>query len=226
MPSNICADIDEPILFRTTSNDVYKTTIETGSLWLRSGQYFRELEDKVRSDKNEGVNIGKITFPLSFKVQDGLNINIEGKGIIGQEIRPHYILSLHGSSISATQLRSFGENTFGIRSLSKLSAEVLLESSKILKNCSCRYGAIAYQYSAFALSHNPIGGSAMKLRGEPPLYLNPAHTDILRKEPVVPFTEQDEWRIAIFTEKHLNDDPNVPLKINVNPGNFYPYERQ
>lgn len=219
-------DIDEPILFRTTGNDVYNATIGTGSLWLRSGQYFRELEDKVRSDTNEGVSIGKINIPLSFEIPDGPKINIEGEGAIGQEVRPHYILSLHGSSISTTQLRLFGEKTFGIRSLSKLSAEVLLESSKILKDCSCRYGPVAYQYSGFALSYNPIGGSPVKLGGEPSLYLKPAHTNILRKEPIIPFIEQDEWRIAIFTENYLNDDPNEPLKINVNPAHFYPYELQ
>jgi hypothetical protein len=58
---------------------------------------------------------------------------------------------------------------------------------------------------------------------QPPLYLDPLNTDVLRKQPIRPFIEQDEWRIVIFTEGYLNDDPHAPLQIQVDPSHFYPY---
>ena len=39
----------------------------------------------------------------------------------------------------------------------------------------------------------------------------------------MPFIEQDEWRIVIFTEGYLEGDPMAALKINVEPSHFYAY---
>jgi hypothetical protein len=94
----------------------------------------------------------------------------------------------------------------------------------MLKCVGYRYGAVYYQYAALALSHHQIGSSAMSLGGAPPVYLNPLSTDVLRKQPVMPFIEQDEWRIVIFTEGYLEDDPTAPLRINVDPSHFYAYQ--
>ena len=65
--------------------------------------------------------------------------------------------------------------------------------------------------------------AAIKLDGNPAVAIKSINTDVLRKEPVEPFIFQDEWRIAIFSSGYLNDDPNEPLKINVDPNNFYEY---
>jgi hypothetical protein len=116
----IRADLDAPILFRTTSANVYEATLATGSLWLRSDQYYREIEDEARKDDTEGVNGGKLTIPFRLQPENGPAIEIRGSGQIAQKIVPHYILSMHGSSISEGQLRSFGECSFGIKNISKL----------------------------------------------------------------------------------------------------------
>ncbi len=65
----------------------------------------------------------------------------------------------------------------------------------------------------------------MCIGGNPPVYLNPLNTDVLRKRPIVPFIEQDEWRIVILTNGYLGDDPNAPLQLNVDPSNFYAYQQ-
>jgi hypothetical protein len=141
----IDADFDEPILFRTTNAEVYKATLSTGSLWLRSDQYYREIEDQARRDEFEGLNSSKLTIPLRIQIPNGPFIHIEGSGDVGQQIVPHYILSLHGTSISHEQLASFGECTLGIKSLSKLSAEILYQSSLRLKCHGYRFGQVFYQ---------------------------------------------------------------------------------
>lgn len=219
----IDSDFDEPILFRTTSADVYKSTLETGSLWLRSDCYYREIEDEARRDNSEGISSAKITVPLRFHPKNGYPLEITGTGSIGQQIRSHYILSLHGSSISEAQLSAFGGHIFGIKSISKLSAEILYRSSLVLKCDGYRFGAVYYRHATLALSHHQQGSAAMCLGGSPSVYLNPLDTDVLRKDPVTPFIEQDEWRIAIFTNGYLEGDSSIPLPINVDPLHFYPY---
>ena len=123
--SEVRVDFDEPILFRTVGAEVYESTLASGSLWLRSDQYFRELEDEVRKDKTEGVNAGQTVVPLRLEPENAQEIQIDGHGHIGQQLAPHYILSLHGSSISPDQHRAFGRYTFGVKSITKLSAEIL-----------------------------------------------------------------------------------------------------
>lgn len=221
----ISADLGEPILFRTTGTDVYDATLTTGSLWLRSDRYYTQIEDEARRDQSEGINVGKLTAPLRIQPKNGVEIVFRGEGQVGQQIVPHYIVSLHGSSIFHEQLRLFGGYTFGIKSISKLAAEILYQSSKMLKCVGYRYGQVFYQYASLAQSNIQTGGSAICIGGEPPIYINPLNTDVLRKQPVKPFIEQDEWRIVIFTDGYLEDDAIAPLRINVDVSHFYAYQR-
>ena len=131
---------------------------------------------------------------------------------------------MHGASIAPRQLSAFGGVTFGIRSLSKLAAEVLYQSSKVLDCGGYRFGPVRYQYASLSLFGLPIGSAAIALGGSRPAYINPLDTDVLRKEPILPFIHQDEWRIAIFPRGYLQDDPNAPLEIFVDPSHFYCYE--
>lgn len=221
--SNVQAEIDGPILFRTTGAEVYQKTLEKGSLWLRSDEYFRNLEDTVRNDRSEGVNGGRVVIPLMFKREGGPQVQIQGDGQIGRIIVPHYILSLHGSSISAEQHAAFGGWTFGLRILSKLAAEVLYRVSLQIKCNGYRFGQVIYQYAALSQSHSSQGGDALRIDGKPSTFLNPLNTDVLRKQPLTPFIEQDEWRIVIFTDAYIDDDPDAPLVIKVSSSHFYPY---
>lgn len=221
--SHTKTELDEPILFRTTSLPVYESTLSTGSIWLRTAEYYKELEDKVRADESEGINSGTTAIPLHIKAQEGFDFHIAGRGQIGQIIVPHYILSLHGTSIAPSQRNAFGGHTMGIRSLFELSTDVLCQASKQVKCSGYRYGAVYYQHCALAMSLNSAGAAAIHIGGNPGLFLNPIDTDVLRKRPIEPFTLQDEWRIVIFVRGYLNDDPSVPLKINVAPDHFYPY---
>ena len=221
-PPKTEVEFDQPILFRTTNLTVYEATLCTGSLWLRSADYYRNIEDRIRQDLSEGINESDLSVPLCFQAQNGPKITVSGNGSIGQIIVPHYILSLHGSSPSKGQVKLFGGCTFGIKNISKLSAEVLYRSSLTLQCTGYRYGQVSYQHTALALSHSQIGAAAMSIGGMPPVYLNPINTDVLRKQPTAPFVEQDEWRIVIFVTKYLNNDPNAPLQIQVDPSHFYP----
>lgn len=217
------AELDEPILFRTTNEEVYKRTLSTGSLWLRSDKYYRDLEDKNRNDRSEGGSSGTTALPLMMHMKNGTPVHIKGEGEIGQFIGPHYLVSMHGTSISQSQRKAFGGFTFGIRSLSRLAAEVLFQASQSIKCGGYRYGQICYQYSAFAQSLHSSGGAALRIGGNPTCYLNPADTDVLRKRPIQPFIEQDEWRIVIFTDGYIDSEPMLPLKINMSTPHFYPY---
>ncbi len=220
--ASIQTELDDPILFRTTGKEVYESTLATGSIWLRSDQHYRTLEDQVRNDTLEGANPGKTSIPLRIAMNGAPELTIQGPGHIGQLMIPHYLVSLHGSSIAPSERASFGGYTFGVRSLRRLSTEILYKCSRQIRCNGYRYGHIFYQYVAFALSLNS-GGGAIKLDGNPAHYLNPINTDVLRKRPIKPFIDQDEWRIVVFTEGHVGNDPALPLKINVAPTNFFPY---
>lgn len=220
----IDADLDQPILFRTTSGANCDSALTSGSLWLRSDSYYRQIEDKARNDISEGINSAKTTIALNIEIPNGPVVQIKGPGAIGQQIIPHYILSLHGTSISQDQIASFGGHSFGIRNIIKLSAEVLYRASLLLDCTGYRYGPVSYRYATLALSYSQFDSSAISLGGPPPIYLNPLNTDVLTKQPIAPFIEQDEWRIVIFTRGYLEDDPNAPLKLNVDPSYFYEYD--
>ena len=153
MPSDlsILADYNEPILFRTVDAQVYQSTLDTGSLWLRSDEYYRDIEDAARQDGSEGLNMSLISLPIRIARPGATTINIEGDGRIGMSIRPHYIASFHGLSIDKQQMLDFGEHTFGVKSLSRLSAEVLSQACLQLRCVGYRYGAVAYQRTNLAL---------------------------------------------------------------------------
>lgn len=130
---------------------------------------------------------------------------------------------MHGSSISEEQLLALGGCTFGIKSIAKLAAEILYRCSQRVKATGYRYGQVFYQYVALSLLHWTVGGAAIQVCDSPPLYVNPIDTDVLRKLPLKPFIDQDEWRITVFTDGYLNCDPLAPIPINVSPDHFYPY---
>ncbi len=219
----IATEIDEPILFRTSSRDVYTATLATGSLWLRSDQYFREIEDTVRRDRSEGTNGTSTVIPIKVAPQNGPSVHIFGDGEISQRFDPHYILSMHGSGIRLAQVRAFGGHTFGIRSISRLSAEVLYRCSQLVRCNGYRYGPVSYQRTALTHSLHSIGGSPLCLSRNPASYIRPLNVDVLRKQPMFPFVDQDEWRIVVFADGYLEGNPRFPLKINVDPGAFFPY---
>ena len=70
------AELDNPILFRTMSSDVYNCTVNEGSIWLRSSEYYQKIEDQARNDDSEGINSAKLIIPLNFKPLRGNRITI------------------------------------------------------------------------------------------------------------------------------------------------------
>lgn len=218
----IQANFDRPFIFRTVNDSVYKKSIEEGSIWLRSSHYYRNIEDQARVDKSEGVNGARTHFPLNLKPKSAQSLSLQGTGSIGCEIIPHYIISLHGTSIADSVRREFGGRTMGVKCIGDLSAEVLFQVSKQISVTGYRYGQVAYQYTSLCMSLS-MATAAIRLDGSPPIAIKSINTDVLRKEPIEPFILQDEWRIAVFTSGYLNNDPNEPLKINVDPKHFYEY---
>lgn len=223
--SHIATDPDHPILFRTMGESVFDSTLATGSIWLRSDLYYREIEDKVRHDLSEGVNSGSTTIPLNLQMDKaGSSLLIQGNGRVAQAIVPHYILSLHGSSISADQHAGFGGFTIGVKSIKRLAEEIYVRAKEVIGEHMWRFGQVAYQRTAFTVTANPVGTAPIAF-GDSGLCLSLANTDVLRKDPVWPFIEQDEWRIVLFVEQYLDNNPDQPLRIAVDPGHFYPYLR-
>jgi hypothetical protein len=217
-------ELDRPILFRTVRKDVYRKSVDEGSIWLRSSHYYRGIEDRARCDQSEGVNGTKSLIPLRFQIENTPLVTLQGPGSVGCEIIPHYILSMHGTAISGECRSEFGGYTFGIRCIARLAAEILYQASRQLDVFSYRFGQVAYQYTALSISHN-AHGAAINLGGRPAVAVRSVDTDVLRKDPVVPFIYQDEWRIAIFPTKYLSDDPSKPLELNVSPEHFFEYAR-
>jgi hypothetical protein len=222
-PSITQSEYGEPIVFRTTAREVYASSLESGSLWLRSDRYYRSIEDPARSDSSEGVNSSGFRMPFRLHAVGGHPIQIVGDGTVGQEIVPHYIASFHGLNISPDQRNAFGGYTFGVRSFSRLAAAVLFECTKHVRCGGYRFGQISYQHTSLAQHLQVHGSAAIQLADNPPVYLNPVNTDVLRKAPIHPFIEQDEWRIVVFTDGYIAKDEAEPLRINVPPDLFYPY---
>lgn len=219
---SIKTKLDSPVIFRTCGKEVYKATLSAGSIWLRSSLYYRSTEDVARQDRSEGVNGTSALFPLHFAPDSAPPITLEGPGSIGQEIILHYLVSMHGTSVTETTREGFGGYTLGVRCIADLAADIVYQVSKQVPVNGYRFGQVVYQRTALTMSYNPHG-SAIELSGHPSVHVKSINTDVLRKDPVEPFIGQDEWRIAIFTNRYLNDDPDEPLKINVDPYHFYPY---
>ncbi len=218
----IKTELLEPILFRTTNHFVHDNTLATGELWLRSGEYYQNLEDKIRNDELEGVNGSRTTIPIAVD-HNGIPMHIMGGGIVGQSIRPHYILSLHGTSISEQQRASFGGHTFGVKAVSKLIAELYFRASKQISCSGYRAGPVSYRFINLTLSRNAAGVAIAVGDAGSNVGLGAIETDVLIKRPIAPFIEQDEWRIVLFTDGYVDSNPNEPLKLKVDPGHFYPY---
>lgn len=219
--SFIQAKFYEPILFRTCDREVYGATLNTGSLWLRSNTYYQQIEDAERQDRGEGVSATRLGLPIRLKNKSGMAFEMRGEGSVGQLIVPHYIVSLHGLGIKEKIHQGFGGHTLGVRCLADLAAEVLYQASLQIQVNGYRYGQVAYQHTALMLKHAQDSQGAATSFGD--VALGSINTDVLRKDPIEPFVGQDEWRIALFTDGYLNDDPMQPLKINVDPGHFYEY---
>lgn len=220
--STIKTKLDRPIIFRTCGREVYKSTLNTGSIWLRSSLYYRKTEDVTRQDHSEGVNGTSVLFPLRFAPKSAQAMTLQGPGSVGQEIILHYLLSMHGASISEATRQEFGGHTLGIRCIADLAADIVYQVSKQVPVNGYRYGQVAYQRTALSMSYEAYG-SAIKLSGKPSVYVKSINTDVLRKDPVEPFINQDEWRIAIFTNRYVCENHDEPLKINVDQAHFYPY---
>lgn len=224
--NHAAVDYECPAIFRTCSEVVYRAALEHGSLWLRTGEYYRGIEDAKRKDGLEGISAGRSGFPVCFRAPNGSNLLLrgDGKGHVGQAIIPHYIASFHGASISEDQWRDFGGWTFGVRDFRKLAQEIYVKAGGITPCHKYRFGPVSYRYTALAhFLTKPPGGPAIALGGSPPSWVNVTDTDVLRKHPVAPFIDQDEWRIAVFPNEYISDDANEPLRINVDPGHFFPY---
>ena len=189
---------------------------------MRSSEYYQKIEDLSRQDKSEGVNSTQVRLPLNFAPESAQSIRLMGDGSVGQKIVPHYIMSMHGTSISEDLRKEFGGHTLGIKCITDLAAEILYQASRQVPIHSYRFGQVAYQRTALCQSYSRHG-SAIELTGQPSVYVKSLNTDVLRKDPVEPFILQDEWRIALFPTNYLNNDWEVPLKINVNPDHFYRY---
>lgn len=223
MPTaKIKTKFDRPIIFRTCEKVVYESTLKTGSIWMRSSHYYRNIEDIARQDKSEGINGTQALFPLNFSPDSAQALTLTGDGSVGQEIIPHYIMSMHGTSVSEDARKGFGDYTLGIHCIADLAAEILYQASKKLSVHSYRFGQVSYQRTSLCQSYSGPG-AAIKLAGNPSVFIKSINTDVLRKDPVEPFISQDEWRIAIFPTNYLNDDWREPLKLNVDPSHFYPY---
>lgn len=220
--SPILADRDHPILFRTVNEFVFKSTLETGSVWLRSDQYYRRIEDKVRQDSAEGLNGGLTALPLRLSLdRPGSEATFQGGGKIGQFLPPHYILSLHGSSISPGQHASFGGFTLGVKSIIRLAEDIYEKAKKVIGEHQWFCGHVAYQRAALMLT---VDSRAPVIYGlDAPLAIAVYRPAIMRKDPVWPFIEQDEWRIVLFPEQYLDNDPDTPIRLTVDPNHFYPY---
>ena len=210
---------------------VFESTVTTGSVWLRSDEYYRRIEDEARRDLKEGFTAGGCTVPLSLPTGPaGGRFIVEGEGSVGQFLPPHYILSLHGSCISTDQRASFGGYTLGVKSVSRLAHDIAQQAGPVVGDQRVGFGPVFYRRTALSVTTRPIDGAAIVF-GDPRMHLtvwepDPSATDAtryFRKDPVWPFIEQDEWRIVLLTDRYVDDDPDAPLRLTVDPAHFYRY---
>jgi hypothetical protein len=218
--TSVQSDLELPLVFRTTTEKVYRSTTDTGEIWLRSDEYFRKFEDKVRNDELESLSAGKHRFPL--RLPSGPLQQIEGDGHLAESLAPHYILSLHGTSIAEPIRQEFGGFTFGVTSIDLLARHVFSECSKRISCHQWNWNQVVYQHSALRISADEKG-APFQFANDPSRCLRIYNPHAFKKRPVYPFTEQDEWRIVIWTNGYLNEDPNAPFKVRVPPSLFYRY---
>lgn len=220
--ASVQSDLDLPLVFRTTKEKVYQSTTQTGDIWLWSDEHFRKLEDKVRNDELESLSAGKHLFPLFLSAPSGTPLHLHGDGSLAEQLNPHYILSLHGSSIAEHIREKFGGFTFGVTSIDLLARHIFSECSKQISCNQWNWNQVAYQHSALRISADDRG-APLQFGHNPSRCLRIYNASPFKKRPVHPFTEQDEWRIVIWTNAYLNEDPNAPLVVRVPPSLFYRY---
>lgn len=222
--SYIKSDFDEPFLFRTASKFVCNNTLNNGELWLRTNLYYQKIEDKARVDNKEGFSGSKIEFPIEVKSDNDVFIELsgDGTGSMGTNVAPHYIISLHGTSISKQQHVDFGGVTFGIKSFSVLTKQIVEAASKQIRVLGYQSGPVAYQFTALTQTKNR-NEALIEITEQPPHYLRTIDRTALRKEPILPFIEQDEWRIVIFSDSFVKNDPEAPLVLKVDRDLFFEY---
>ncbi|AGP85698.1 hypothetical protein [Alteromonas mediterranea] len=217
----IDTDFGQPLIFRTVDENVFKASIEEGSIWLRSNEYYQTLENKARQDTIEGISGTAIENVIQFK---GLRLQTTGNGLVGTKLPFHYIMSLHGVGIRKDIMEGFGGHTFGIRCLSKLAVEVLYQVSQKIKVHGYSYGQVSYQHTTLSKSRIKEGqGGILKIgEGDQAESIQSFDPNCLRKSPEEPFIGQDEWRIVIFSDEIYKGDLKAPLDINVDPSHFFP----
>lgn len=220
--NRIQADLGLPILFRSTCEVAYRSSTENGEIWLRSDAYFRELEDRVRNDHAESLNIGSTRLELSFETYSGLQTRIQGDGGIGEALSAHYMISLHGSSIAAETREEFGGFTFGIKNIDLLARHIFEECKRQIDCEAWAWNQVSYQYSALQVTDDG-SGAGIRLGENPSRNLKVFNAHPFKKRPVLPFILQDEWRIVIWTKGYLNGSTAEALKIRVPPSLFYRY---
>jgi hypothetical protein len=215
------SNFEEPLLFRSGDRVVHDSAINDGSLRMKSIHFYRGIEnDAARVDGHEGINTTPFTFPLRFDRNISNISEITGGGRIGCEIRNAYILSLHGTGIDPSIREGFGAYMFGIKSLYSLVNEIIYQASRQVEVIGHSYGQVSYQYTPLTISKNGMNTAIELSKG---IYLKSIATEILRKDPILPFIKQDEWRIAIFVKDYINNDAAESLFINVDKRHFYSY---
>lgn len=215
--TSVQSNLDYPLIFRTSTESVYRSTTENGEIWLRSDECFRSLEDKVRNDALESLSAAGHKFPLLVS-----NLHLEGDGNLSEEFLPHYILSLHGTSIKDEVRRGFGGFTFGVKNIDLLARHIFEECRKQIACTQWEWAPIAYQYSALKISEDQTG-APIQVGHDPSRFLGVWRPSPFRKRPIPPFIYQDEWRIVLRTNGYINRDSSVPLKVRVPPSLFYEY---
>jgi len=131
-------------------------------------------------------------------------------------------MSLHSTSISNDIREEFGGCTIGIKNPQLLVSQILYAASKQVEVTGYRWGPVSYRYTPLMKSYDGAG-AAISIEGPHGFFLKAVDTDVLRKDPVYPFIDQDEWRIAVFVSEYCNGDHAEPLRINVDPNHFYEY---
>jgi hypothetical protein len=220
--SLIQSDLDRPVLFRTTTESVYRSTTDNGEIWLRADEYFRRLEDKVRNDELESASAGKHQFPLNLNPPSSHAVHLTGNGHIAESPKPHYILSLHGTSIVEETRKGFGGFTFGIRNIDLLARHIFEECRKQITCNQWNWDQVRYQHSALRISEDGKG-AAIQFGDGQSRALRVFDVSPFRKRPIPPFTQQDEWRIVMWSEGYLKGDSKEPLIVRVPPSLFYRY---
>ncbi len=216
--------VDNPVIFRTTCGYAYAQSVDEGSLWLRPLDYFEKLEKESVGDKSEPYNVAPSRMKVHLsdgKVWNKLDDNL----FIKIPKLKQYIACFHGPAISDKQRENFGGCTFSIKNVNCLITEIYRECIKQVnpfidsstnQSRNPRFGKVFYQYVGINFTRN-----VEAFQFSTGIYLGYHLQDDFRKDPLPEFIDQDEYRFIVYVDNYISDDPEVPLKINVDPRNFY-----